>query len=154
MANVDDALAWASGILPELKGMLHTPFAEHGTVSALIPQGGLRKAHVIGLVRLVKIKGGLWKSTFAGLTVTIRGAALQFWLFNLIGGVRAGVRSPTSCGRDSSNSNASRNDENEEKSWVFAACRALVSEHFQRARAGAFASLQPAQPPYPPKRLI
>ena len=113
MANVDDALAWASGILQELKGMLHTPFAEHGTVSALVPQGGLRKAHVIGLVRLVKINGGLWKSTFSGLTVTFRGAALQFWLFHLLGGVRAGLRSPTSCGRDSSNNNALRNDEND-----------------------------------------
>ena len=106
--DVDTALEWASSLLPVLQQLLDKPFDDHD-VSKHLPAGGLRVAHVIGLVRLLNAntrpQKGPWLKHFVGRRVVYRGAALQVWLFHLPGGRQTNLREPTSCSSDEGNRN-------------------------------------------------
>eukprot|EP00320_Phaeocystis_rex_P010760 CAMPEP_0119087194 /NCGR_PEP_ID=MMETSP1178-20130426/140774_1 /TAXON_ID=33656 /ORGANISM="unid sp, Strain CCMP2000" /LENGTH=64 /DNA_ID=CAMNT_0007070381 /DNA_START=6 /DNA_END=197 /DNA_ORIENTATION=- len=53
---VDSALAWATLVLPTLQHLLDEPFSDLEV--HILPTGGLRIAHVLGLVRLLSLKKG------------------------------------------------------------------------------------------------
>ena len=99
--SVDEALAWASTIMPTLQQILDHPFDDHPSVRHMQPAGDLRNAHIIELLRLLRSgkpnSPGPWQRHFSNRRVTYRGAALHIWLYHLLGGGGAKLRCPDTC---------------------------------------------------------
>jgi hypothetical protein len=95
MAAADVAERWADEHHETLQKILDDPSHDHG-VRGLLPPGGLRVAHVIGLVgELSTRRGGPWDRRYKGKLTGGRLTALHTWLYHLGGGADAKLAKPT-----------------------------------------------------------
>ena len=142
--SVDEALAWASAIIPTLQQILDHPFDDHPNVRYMQPAGGLRNAHVIGLLRLLRSgkpnSPGPWQKHFSNRRVTYRGAALHIWLYHLLQGGGAKLRVPDTCKSDMWNQARLGEQEKEERSFT-----AKRQEYESKVRTKSGATKQTAQ---------
>ena len=86
MAAIEAAEQWADQHHELLQKILDDPAHDHGA-RALLPAGGLRVAHVVGLVgELSTRRGGPWEKRYARRLKGGQAVALHTWLYHL-GGV-------------------------------------------------------------------